>query len=600
VERDKNHPSIISWSLGNESGLGANHAAMTAWIHYEDPTRFVHYEGAIGAGLDPAPISDVVSRMYPTPQALRRLAQDTIGDGAPIVMCEYAHSMGNSTGNLKEYWDLIRSEKRLIGGFIWDWIDQGLVKKGTDGTSFWAYGGDYGDKPNDNNFCINGLLAPDQTIKPAMWECKYIFQPVQCVPIDLKTGVVEVENRYDFTNVKDLVLKWSVMEDGKIIESGEMGAVVLGPHDKKQIKIPFTQPVPRPGYEYWLNVAFHQRKATSLIPEGHLVAANQFLLPFQQEAEPGPDLAELPGIRLRKSGGGLVFSGQNFTIGLDAKNGQLVSYQVNGRELLSAPLVPNFTRAFTDNDRGGRQLDRLRAWREAGENRKVVNVKTTKVTSSYYKVVIEAMIPMGESRLQTTMDIYGNGDLVVNNTFTPDKAAEISNLPRLGMQMDVNGSLSQMSWYGRGPHENYIDRRNGAFVGEYQGKVEDLIYDYVRPQENGNRTDVRWLSLTDNQGNGLMFKAMPHLSISAWPYTMAELDESMHINEIDRSDHITLNLDWKQMGVGGNDTWSAKARPMKAYRIPADTYQYRFVIRPIQAGTDQKAKLAKFPVPVGK
>lgn len=580
VERDKNHPSIISWSLGNESGVGPNHAAMTGWIHYADPTRWVHYEGVEGFVNDPALVSDVVSRMYPTPEELLALMNDPRTGNKPIVMCEYAHSMGNSTGNLMEYWDLIRANPRLIGGFIWDWMDQGLVKKNNTGVSFWAYGGDFGDEPNDGNFCCNGVLAPDQSPKPALWECKHVFQPINAEASDLAKGEITLVNRYAFSNLSHVDLHWSVYEEGKIVDQGVIVRPTLAAGESKTTRIVYAQPQAKAGYEYWLKVSFRLNQDLPWAAKGHEVAWNQFLLPVETPAPQLQAFETMPNVRLLKSGEGYVVSTESFVAAVNSKTGALTSYQLNGQtELITRPLKPNYSRAFTDNDRGGSQLERLAAWDEASNKRTVGKVSASQLSPQHVQIQATTTLPMGNATQTMTYDFYGNGDLRVTSALKPG-SAKISDLPRIGTQLGLNASFDQVSWYGRGPFENYEDRKRAADVGVYRSTVKDMIYEYVRPQENGNRTDVRWLTLTDPTGNGLMVVGDPVLSVSAWPFTQTALDTAYHMHTLEFSQDITLNLDYKQSGVGGNDSWSFRALPLEQYRLPAKEYTYRYTLRP--------------------
>lgn len=590
VERDKNHASVISWSLGNESGVGPNHASMTGWLHYVDSTRWVHYEGTSGFETDPAIISDVVSRMYPTVKELTELLDSNKN---AIVMCEYAHSMGNSTGNLMEYWETIRANKQLIGGYIWDWMDQGLVKKSNTGISFWAYGGDYGDKPNDGNFCLNGVLAPDQTPKPALWECKHVFQPVETTPADLSRGEVNILNRHNFSDLSQLEMHWTVSEEGKVVDRGVIKDLKIAPGQSANRRIVYAQPQPKAGYEYWLNISFQTKDSSRWAPAGHVVAWNQMLLPVETPDIDSVDVASLPSIRVEKGRGEISVVSEAFSAVLNASTGELTSYKVlDMDELISSPLMPNFSRAFTDNDRGGRQLKRLKAWEAAAKDRDVKSVSTNEISPQHLQVIVSSTLSQGNSSYTLTYDFYGNGDVMVESSFEPGNAS-VSNLPRFGMQLGVDANYQNISYYGRGPFENYWDRQKGADVGVYNTTVDDMIYEYIRPQENGNRTDVRWITLTDRDGNGFIVMGEPTLSVSAWPFSQTALDTAQHIHTLERSDDITLNLDYRQMGVGGDDTWSHKARPLEKYRLPAQAYKYRFTIRPYRKRDGSPSEVSK-------
>ncbi|MBN1987223.1 MAG: DUF4981 domain-containing protein, partial [Prolixibacteraceae bacterium] len=386
VERDKNHPSIISWSLGNESGTGPNHAGAAGWVKDFDPTRFIHYEGAqgqpehkdyvaygtreynerqlgrIGNPTDPAFV-DVLSRMYANLEQLEAMAKSPYIH-RPVMLCEYAHAMGNSLGNYQEYWDLMHKYPKLIGGFIWDWIDQGILKEDDNGKTFFAYGGDFGDKPNDNNFCINGVIASDRTPKPQTYEAKYVMQPVEFTAVDLENGWVRVRNRYHFTNLSEVNISWTLKEDGKEIQSGNMGSVNLNPGEAKVIQIPFEEYETGVNAEYWLRLSVQLKEDEMWAKAGHEVAKEQFLLPVQT-----PELTEntkkQTGLVMDDSGETILVSGKAFEAGISKSSGMLVSLKKDGKELIQSELKPYFWRPLTDNDeRGWRAQNTLKIWEE--------------------------------------------------------------------------------------------------------------------------------------------------------------------------------------------------------------------------------------------
>lgn len=596
VERDKNHPSIIFWSLGNESGSGPNHAAMAGWIHDYDPTRPVHYEGAQGSPTD-APYVDVVSHMYPKVETIVGLANNKIDD-RPVVMCEYAHSMGNSTGNLKEYWDAVRSNRRLIGGFIWDWVDQGLVKKTPTGQEYWAYGGDFGDKPNSGNFCINGVVWPDRTPKPAMAECKKVFQCIEVKPMDLNKGKVRVINRYHFTNVGEFDVAWTLSEDGEVIQKGTIKPLDIAPGARKPVTVPIEQPPLTPGAEYWLRFSFRLRRNTLWARKGHEVAWNQFKMPFDVSPAPKADVTTMPSLKVRQSSDAVTITGKDFTLTVGNKSGAIESFRFRNKELITSPLIPNFWRAPTDNDRcrGSNTPKRLGLWRQAGPNRKIGNITVEQLKPQVVRIIVPVQLPVGDCDYRSTYTVYGSGEVIVESRLKP--GGKLPDLPRFGMQMAIPGQFSTMTWYGRGPHETYWDRKTGAAVGEYCGPVEEQISEYVRPQENGNKTDVRWVALTNKNGAGLLAVGMPLLSVSAWPFTMQDLEDAEHVHELPRRDTITVNLDYKQMGVGGDDTWSVKSRPHKEYTLPARPYSYSFRLRPYTPEMGEMRAVARRALPV--
>ena len=577
VERDKNHPSVVMWSLGNESGMGPNHAAMAGWIRESDPTRPIHYEGAAMKPRDPAWV-DVVSRMYTRIPELAQMAKDPL-DTRPVVLCEYAYARGNAVGNLKEYWDLIESEDRLLGGFIWDWVDKGLRKRDAQGREFWAYGGDYGDEPNDGTMVCNGIVLPDRRPEPELYEVAKVYQRIDTTAVDAAAGRIRVRNEHDFRDLDFVEVAWSVEHDGRVVDEGRMPAPALGPKQEGELRLPLKRVAPGPGAEAFLKVRYALAKDEVWAKAGHVVAWEQVPLPAG-EAAPAVALAAMPPVELDESGPALTVKGKGFSVAVGRASGALESFRHEGRELVASPLVPNFWRVPLDNDIGFLLLNdmprRLAAWKTAGPQRRVASVKAERLSPQAVRITAEATLPAASSAYVTTWTVYGSGDVVVEARFTP--GGELPELPRFGMQMAVPGALGTMTWLGRGPHENYWDRHTGAAVGRYSGRVEDLVHPYVRPQENANRTDVRWVALTGADGSGLLASGLPLLSVSAWPYTMEDLEKATHVNELPRRDAVTLNLDLRQMGVGGDDGWGA--RPHAEYTLDAKPYAYSFRLRP--------------------
>jgi len=593
VERDKNHASIIFWSLGNESGCGPNHAAMAAWIHDYDPTRPIHYEGAVGNPKDPYYV-DVTSRMYARIHQIVGIAASPVDD-RPMVLCEYAHAMGNSVGNLKEYWDAIRAHRKLIGGFIWDWADQGLRKYTADGKMFWAYGGDYGDNPNDGNFCCNGLVQPDRKPNPSLAEVKKVYQRIHLTPIDPLNGVFSVANEYDFTSLDFADILWELTCDGAVVQAGKLARLALEPEAKQEITIPLTTPESQSGAEYWLKVAFALAEDTAWAERGHVVAWDQFPVAFDTPPAVVADLNLMPEVELSQRDESYIITGKNFTVTIGNQSGAIESLVLEGAELMAAPLQPNFWRVPIDNDNGNRMVQRLGGWKQAGPDRAVESIRAKRIKPQVVRVTVEARLPVGgDTKCLTTYDIYGTGDIVVDASIDP-AASNLPNLPRFGMQMAIPAQFSTMTWLGRGPHENYWDRKTGAAIGLYSESVTESDHVYVRPQENGNKTDVRWLTLTNNKGTGLIAVGMPLLSVSAWPYSMEDLEKAAHIHELPRRDFITVNLDYKQMGVGGDDSWGA--RPHPEYTLSAKPYAYKFRLKPYNRSMGPVQSVARYKLP---
>ncbi len=585
LERDKNHPSIIVWSLGNEMGDGINTERTAAWIKARDGSRPVQSERA-----GRAPHTDIVCPMYSRIQHLERYAKSENGKPArPLILCEYAHAMGNSVGNLQDYWDVIEKYPVLQGGCIWDWVDQGLLKHTASGQAYFAYGGDYGpaDIPSDQNFCCNGLIQPDRRPNPHLWEVKKVYQSIKVKPVDLREGRVEVVNKYSFISLADLQGRWEVQADGETISKGKLPRLDTPAGDSETIKISWPRIKPEPGVEYMLKVTFVTRSEQPMLPRGHVVAWDQMEIPIQEEAARA-DISGFGTLRMEEEDAGVTIRGDHFALKFDKAKGQIVSLTNDGTELIRTPLAPNFWRAPLDNGYGNKMPQRQGIWRHAGEGRTVDQVDIDEIGRGVIRIVVAFTLPSVESRLWTTYAVYASGDIIIGNRFVPQKD-KLPDLPRLGMTMTMPVAFENLAWYGRGPHESYWDRKTGAAVGRYEGKVIDQYFPYVRPQENGNKTDMRWMTLTNAQGVGLLIAGEPVFDGSAHHFLTEDFDEGdakrqRHTTDVKRRDLVALNLDYRQMGVGGDDSWGARTHP--EYCLPAKPYSYKLRLRPISKGDD--------------
>ena len=575
VERDKNHPSVIIWSMGNEAGDGVNFEAGSAWIHERDSQRPVHYERA-GQRAH----VDIVSPMYMRIEGLIKYASQP--QDRPLILCEYAHAMGNSVGNLQDYWDVIEREPQIQGGFIWDWVDQALARTTSDGRPFFAYGGDFGDNFNDGNFLCNGLVQPDRKPNPHFYEVKKVYSSISVEPVDLSAGIVSIFNKYDFVSLDFLDISWEMTEDGKVIQKGALPTMNLSPKQSQETQIPFKEPQLKPGAEYLIKVLFKLHEDTLWASKGYLLAWDQFELPYATPPVPQTDIADMPDLTVDESAAACTVTGGSFQLTIDKLNGSIESYTYMGKELLTRPLVPNFWRAPTDNDTGNRMPERQSIWRTAGSGRVISNTDVKQRNPNKVRIQVDCLLPAGKSDLSIIYTIFGSGDIVVECSFKP--GMELPNLPRFGMQMGIPGEFSTITWYGRGPHESYWDRKTGAAVGIYTGSVKEQIHPYIRPQEVGNKTDVRWVTLTNEVGAGLRFTGLPLLSISAWPFSLSDLEQAEHTFDLNFRNSVTLNIDYKQMGVGGDNSWGA--RPHPEYTLPAKPYTYSFRISPLSGVKD--------------
>jgi beta-galactosidase len=588
IARDKNHPCIIIWSLGNEAGHGENFKVMASYARAVDPSRPIHYEQMNS-------IADIVSHMYPTPQQLEYMAADP-DITKPIFMCEYAHSMGNSTGDMEVYWDIINRHKNLIGGCIWDWVDQGLYKKDSQGKMFWAYGGDYGDEPNDANFNINGFILPDRIPQPGYYEVKHVYQYVNFHLLDLSKGMLIIHNGYYHTNLSSYEVKWELTQDGKMLQSGVIDTLTTPPGRWTRLELPVQQPVLIPGCEYWLNVSVHMKNGNFWADKGFTVAWDQFKMPYAVAPAQVMNMSNAGSLNVAQSGDAVVLSGDGFKININKKNGALDSYTWNGNDLISGPLQPNYWRAPTDNDIAGFR-GALDAWKQAAPGRAVANVNVMQPDQKTAVVAINGTLPVGNSSWEVIYTVYGNGTVKIDQQLNPvgDVPPDI---PKIGAELKIPKEYSEMNWYGKGPWSNYQDKQSGAIVGNFSGSIDDLWTNYVRPQENANRCDVRWVAFTNKDGSGLLAVGSPTLSVSAWPYSLQDLEQAKHIDDLPHRDYITVNLDYKQMGVGGIDTWSPNARPLPQFCLPSSqSYNYEFYIIPYNSKMGSMDSVARNNLP---
>jgi beta-galactosidase/beta-glucuronidase len=605
VERDKNHPSVIVWSLGNESGYGPNHDAMAAWIRRRDPTRPLHYEGATRRsgreqdknypGPEDAPAVDIISVMYPSIERIVELAQ-VPGETRPLIMCEYAHAMGNSCGNLREYWQAVEAHPRLQGGFVWDWVDQGIHQTTETGEEWFAYGGDFGDDPNDGPFCINGLVWPDRRVKPALWEYKEVIQPVKVEALDLLAGQLKITNAHHFSRLSELEIGWNLVADGEVLQWGTLADLDTPPGESQVVSLPFTQPVLTPGGEYWLTLSFRLAEDTPWAEKGHEVAWEQFRVPFASREAPILELADLPELGVEEAGEHITVRGPGFRLVFDKRSGTINSWEYRGREMVSQGPLLNFWRAPTDNDASlrGDQTAALR-WREAGLDRlqhDVGKIRLEQIAPQAVQVGVPSSIHAPDRAdgfaCETTYTLYGSGDVVIESHVLP--GANLPPLPRIGLQMQLQAGYETFTWYGRGPHETYRDRQAGAQVGVYSGTVDDQYVPYIVPQENGNKTDVRWVALTDGEGVGLLVVGMPRLEVSAHHFTVQDLTHARHTYELKRRDCVVLNLDSIQSGLGGA---SCGPGTLPEYLVEPRPVQFRLRLRPFSIKDASPMELSK-------
>ncbi len=600
VERDKNHPSVIVWSLGNEAGMGVNFEANYKWIKQRDPSRPVQFEQAGESAF-----TDIVCPMYARPD--RAIKYTSTPKTRPFIQCEYAHAMGNSTGDIWAYWNPIYDGARhLQGAFIWDWVDQGLAapvppsrkieqmenprslpvdpKLGT----FYAYGGTFGPPgiASDGDFCCNGLVSPDRTPHPGLFEVKKAYQPVQMRAGDLSLGEVEVQNWNDFLPLDAwLTGEWKVVAEGRTIQSGPLTDLSIAPREHRKLKIPLKHFDAKPGVEYFLDLSLCLKNKTPWAEAGHEVAWEQFPLPATAPA-PAGKADKQPALRVEKTDKAITITGRDFSAGFDATTGLLVSLKNGGTEMLDAALHPHFWRAPTDNDRGNKMPKELGVWRKAHETWKAGKVTVESPAPNRVRIVAEGKIDAVSSPYKLTWTVLGSGDVLVSADFQPGE--KLPELPRFGMQTTLRPGFDQLAWYGKGPQETYWDRQ-AARVGIYKSTVREQFFPYVMPQETGNHEAVRWIALTDKTGRGLIAIGQPLLSANALHQTTEDLfsgghKENYYPYQLPERETVTLNLDLRQRGLGGDDSWGAK--PHRQFQLLPRPMTYSYRLKLLKGGED--------------
>lgn len=572
--RDRNNTCIIIWSLGNESGYGKLFEEIYSMAKQMDPTRPVQYEGGGYEAL-----SDIYCPMYARIWALERHANQR--DARPLILCEYEHAMGNSEGNLSDYWKVIRSHDQLQGGFIWDWVDQAFAKTDSMGRHIWAYGGDMGfaGVRNDSNFCCNGLVAADRQPHPHYYEVKHVYQNIHFEPVPFAADQLLVRNEYDFRDLSDFDLQWSVLADGDEVKSGTMRLSAVAPHDHCIVRIDGLQESIPLCQEAWLTLRAVCRNGSAMIPKGFEVAANQYKLPIRT-AVVSSEMKSMKMARLFRNKNSFTVSGDGFRITFSVKDGEIKSLEYDGQEILREGLKANFWRPLTDNDVANGTLNRCGIWKKAGEQAVLTNFKAEQQGCN---VVLSAAFDMKDqlSKFTVTYTVNGTGDIHVGFKFLPGKKV-LPEIPRLGMRMILHGQYDRMTWLGRGPHENYVDRRSSALIGKYKATVWEQYHPYPRAQETANKCDVRWVSLTNADNHGILIKGDEPLGISAWNFPMDAIDyvpatvRNIHGGSIMKQDMVWLNVDHLQMGVGGDNTWGAQVH--SEYTITPHEWEYGFTI----------------------
>lgn len=578
VERDKNHACVIIWSLGNEAGYGPNHDAMYGWIKSRDTTRPVQYEGG-GANTS---ATDILCPMYPSPERVLQMMNQP-GETRPFIMCEYAHAMGNSSGNLDAYWDKVRDLPRFQGGFVWDWVDQGLPMTDENGVHFWAYGGDFGDQPNDAQFCINGLISPDRVPHPGLLELKYVQQPVrfQARADQLLKGRVIVVNDHQFTNLSEFDLKWEVTNEGITVARGTQPfeGIAPGAFDIVRFDVPeFTAPLKG---EHHINLDVITRLTGPLLEAGHSIARDQFALDLP--VSPNRRTRGSAALEVAEQNGSLAITSGSLSLLVDQTSGTIVSLGTPVGPLLSLPIEDNFMRAPTDNDLGGGPRGFAAEWDKhelgnlPGSVEDVRFNAPSETGASWQTQHTYGSAETGIITVTTHFLVDGTGRLNISKTV--EVSTSIATLPRIGVRMRFAENHSNLKWFGRGPHENYADRKASAHVGAWASTVADQYVPYIFPSECGGHEDTRWLELTNDEGHGLRIIGAPQFHFSALPFSREALEAARHTNELASESFVELSIDGFHMGVGGDDSW--QPRTHEEYLLRAGTYRYGFALEVI-------------------
>lgn len=603
LERDKNHASVISWSLGNEAGNGYNFYECYLWLKQRDSSRQVQYERAVSdyKTYSTEFNTDIINPMYCTPSSMIEYAKNNPQPDKPFIMCEYAHAMGNSLGNFKDYWDIIRGNpKQFQGGFIWDFVDQGLQKITEKGDTIFAYGGDYGPKgtPSDNNFMCNGIFNPNRNPNPHAWEMKKVYQAIHTTLVNPNT--ISVYNENFFKDLSDVRMEWNLIINGQIKQSGVITDVNVQPHATKEFIIQVKLPAEG---EVFMNVVYKQKQEKQMIPKDHIVAEEQVLVAGSYKND--MNFTASGEIVVNETASSVTVSSKGLSIRFNKQTGLMEQYQVNGQNYLdgASALSPAFWRAPSDNDMGAFFQKRLKLWKTAQGNVKLTDFKAQQ-NNNLLTVKASFELPDVFAKLNIQYIINSKGELEISQSMIADTSKRVAStlprffrrnnenameklpmLPRFGMNWILPEGFETIEYYGNGPHENYQDRNYAAPTGIYKQSVAQQFYPYVRPQENGNKTGIRWFKILNNKGKGLMIQSDSLLSMSALHFFDNDLDDGdqkhqQHSGDLKPRKQSRLHIDFKQMGVGGIESWGAW--PLEKYRLPYQNYAYKFIVKPIR------------------
>jgi beta-galactosidase len=574
VMRDKNHPCIIIWSLGNEAGSGENFRATSSWIKEFDDTRPVQYEQAWTEDY-----TDIVCPMYYQEKDLIKYVNS--GDSRPLILCEYSHAMGNSNGNIKDYWDLFKQHKSLQGGFIWDWMDQGILQKTPDGRSYWAYGGDFGpdNVPSDEDFCANGLVFPDRTPKPGLYEVKNACRYIDFEAVDIDAGKILISNNYHFLSSESFTFRYKVIAGSLVIGEGTIDLKQsIPPGGKTEINLPVNGIEIPDLPEYIIEVWAETSAPTKALPLGHRLAEQQFIVNQDiQVNQPGDK--PTCSLTASKTDEKITVSGENYQWVFDRNSGLLNEFNCSGKNMLTDDLRPNFWRVPTNHDRGNDLQNRCRVWKDITLS--LQNMEVKQHDDGRIGIYCQFRADNMKASYMINYLISCDGNLVVSANINLQQE-DLPEMPRFGMRLEMPGHYRQFSWFGRGPQESYQDRNSGALLGWYSGIVLDQHVPYIFPQENGNKTDIRWMSLQDSSGSGLAVAGHTLLSGGVSHYTLEDLENNLrHATDVPCKNLTEWHIDYLQMGVGGDNSWGYHTHDQ--YKLLEKEYAYLFIIYPVHS-----------------
>lgn len=580
VERDKNHPSVIFWSLGNESHYGVNMAKMASYAKQRDDTRFVHYEGAVHykGDADTSQL-DVVSHMYMSIQQLAEHGKNT-SDPRPVFLCEYSHAMGNGPGDVHDYWEVIRAHRRLIGGCVWEWTDHAANIPDEDGRPRYMYGGDFGDWPNDGNFCVDGLVYPDRRPHTGLLELKHALAPIKAEPVDLMRGLVRIRNLYDFTTLSDIAIEWVVERSGIPVAEGQIGDLSTKPHECEEVHLAYSVPEEDEA-RYYLTLRYRLKRSTDWASQGHEISFDQMELPVRQKARRVLAVSSMPALSVAECGPAVVVHGQSsgidFEYCFDKQLGTLTGFGLGGVELLAQGVRFNVWRAPTDNDRYVRHQ-----WAAECMDRAVAHVYNVEMSrQSDAEIRFHISWSLGGSskppilKANSVWTVFGTGDIMLSTSVRVRDDAPF--LPRFGVLLITPAGFERVTYFGYGPTESYIDKRHATRKGLFSTTVDAMYEDYIKPQEHGSHFGTEWAAIKNSLGMGLLFVGHPEFSFSASHYSLKDLTEARHNFELRRRPETHICVDYKNSGVGSN---SCGPPLLEKYRLDEKDFVFALRIRP--------------------